>query len=461
VFDAQSLRFIRVNRAAILRYGYTREEFLAMTFDAIRPSNEVDRLRETIRAPDGTPKSQGIWRHRTKSGAMVEVEIFSSEFTLAGRTTVVAVAIDATERTRLHESLFYSHRRLQALFDTALDAILLANDDGRYVDANPAACALLGCPRDEIMTMHVWERRSELDQEKAHASWREFLKAGTRTGSYTVEARDGSRRDVEFRAVARVLPGLHLSILRDVTDRNREQREAAQRLSTLNDRLRSVSARARARREEYRTRLARELHDQLGQALAGLKIDLCWLSDRAGDAARDDAIAEKIRTMTAVVDETIERVRRISSELRPSVLDRLGLIAGIVWQLEEFGRRTGIRVRNLSRLEQVPIDRGRATAVFRMFQEALSNVASHAEATEVTVRMSKPSGHFLVVVSDNGRGIDDSQVASEKSLGLIGMRERAELLGGGLEVRPGRPHGTVVTISIPLDERRHSARESW
>jgi PAS domain S-box-containing protein len=351
---------------------------------------------------------------------------------------------------------------LVALFDNALDAILLANDEGRYVDANPAACALLGRPRDEILKLHVWELRGDTDKQKAVQSWRAFINAGSRTGSYTLEARDGERRDVEFRAVANVLPGVHLAILRDVSERNRAQHEAEKRLQEVNTRLRSVSARARARRAEDRTRLSRELHDQLGQAMASLKIDLCWLGDRINEhSGFDEAISAKLRAMTALADDTIVRIRRISSELRPSVLDRLGLVAAIEWQLDEFGRRTGVHVRNQSRLDSVALDRGRATAIFRIFQEALNNVAMHANATEVTVRLAKPSGHLVVVVSDNGRGIGDDQISSDKSLGLIGMRERTELLGGGLEVRAGRPHGTIVTVTIPLDERRQSARESW
>jgi PAS domain S-box-containing protein len=349
--------------------------------------------------------------------------------------------------------------REKALFDNALDAILLANDDGAFVDANPAACELLGRSREQILTMSIWDVRPRDRAEELRTKWRAFLATGSLSGDDRIVLADGSARDVECRAVANVSPGLHLSILRYVTARNQARSQAEHGLLALNEQLRRVSARASARREEDRTRLARELHDQLGQALAALKIDLCWLGQQVETGSvPTEELSAKVQAMTRLADETIFRVRRISSELRPPVLDRLGLVAAIEWQIDEFRKRSGIHVRLRSRLEHLPLDLGRSTAVFRIFQEALSNVATHAQATQVTVRFSMPRQRFVLAVADNGRGIPSDQEAG-RALGLVGMRERAALLGGTLHIRPGRTHGTIVSMSIPLAERRRTSRD--
>ena len=250
----------------------------------------------------------------------------------------------------------------------------------------------------------------------------------------------------------------HLVTAADVTERISAQR----RLAEAHEQLRRVSSRARARREEDRTRIARELHDQLGQALASLKIDVHWLQPHLVDRrASEDALAEKLAAMNRTLDDTIWRVRRLSSELRPPVLDQLGLLAAIEWQAAQFAARTGIRTRVRSRVDFIDLDHGRATSVFRIFQEALTNIATHAEATVATNKIWMQGARLFVAVTDNGVGIDPEHITNSRSLGLIGMRERASLLGGTVDIRPRRPCGTRVLIEVPLDERRKTPREEW
>jgi signal transduction histidine kinase len=263
---------------------------------------------------------------------------------------------------------------------------------------------------------------------------------------------------VEYRAVANVMPGLHVAFLRDVTAQRASRPEAEQALREVNTQLRRVAARARVRREEDRARLARELHDQLGQALAGLKIDLVWLKDHAAEQAAALEVA-KVVDMIQLVDETIVRVRRISSDLRPPALERLGLIAAIESEVGEFQRRSHIRTRLFSSVDEVTLDLGRSTAVFRIFQEILSNAATHAKAGHVNVRLSAVDDVLLLIVEDTGIGVRPEIAESTQSLGLIGMRERATLLGGSVRLSDTAPHGTTVTVRIPLAERRRVPRE--
>jgi signal transduction histidine kinase len=170
-------------------------------------------------------------------------------------------------------------------------------------------------------------------------------------------------------------------------------------------------------------------------------------------------VGAKVDATMRLVDDTIWRVRRLSGQLRPPVLDKLGLVAAIEWEAKEFERRASIRTRVQSNAEHVVLDPGRSTAVFRMLQEALSNVASHANATRIIVNVREANGTLALNISDNGRGISREDAGSLDSLGLLGMRERAALLGGSVEVRPNRPRGTVVVVVVPLAERRVSPRD--
>jgi len=237
--------------------------------------------------------------------------------------------------------------------------------------------------------------------------------------------------------------------LRYAVERTRIENELRQ--ST--EQLRALTGHLERAREQERTRIARELHDELGQKLTGFKMDLSWLSKRLGNpqAAQDTLpLLDKIRAMTALIDETIVGLRRLISELRPAVLDHLGLMAALEWQAEEFHRRTGITCRFVSPLQQVALGPAGATALFRIVQEALTNVVRHAQATEVTIRLDEEGKELRLVVEDNGKGITESEVAGLASFGILGLRERVVLLKGRMTLRGCPGQGTTLTASIPL-----------
>jgi signal transduction histidine kinase len=190
------------------------------------------------------------------------------------------------------------------------------------------------------------------------------------------------------------------------------------------------------------------VHDELGQSLTGLKMDLYWLSSRVPRQLRE--LHEKAKSMSAHIDSTIQTVRRISTELRPGILDDLGLVAALEWQAAEFQKRTGIRCEVASELKQTMLNEELNTAFFRIFQEILTNVIRHAKATKVTVEIRRIRGQLMLTVEDNGRGISEGEISNTKSIGLLGMRERAALLGGKIFFSGVRGQGTTVTVRIPL-----------
>ena len=225
------------------------------------------------------------------------------------------------------------------------------------------------------------------------------------------------------------------------------------RVTTLERELHETSARIR---EEERARLSRTLHDHLGQVLAGLKFDLHWLAAQLMPVPRASSpdIRLKFDSMQQHLDEAIESVRTIASELRPAVLASLGLVAAIESQAEEFERRSGIRCLVDSRVVESDLEPQWAPAVFRIVQEALTNVLQHAHATRATVTLRRSVTSLTVSVTDNGRGISDRDLTRDGSLGLLGMRERATLLGGRVEVMRRKPKGTMVKVTIPSTRTR-------
>lgn len=225
-------------------------------------------------------------------------------------------------------------------------------------------------------------------------------------------------------------------------------------LHRAGERLRASMAQIEAEREDERTSLAREVHDGLGQALTGLKMDLLWLEKRLpGELAQAPG---RMKSIVRLVDATILSVQRISSALRPQVLDEVGLSGTIRWQASEFQVRTGIRCKADLPAEEPDMERARSTAAFRILQEALSNVARHSGATRVDIGLRVDADHLILKIADNGRGIPEAQLRNPESLGLLGMRERSFLLGGNVAIEAKGGKGTTVTLSIPLRDRAWS-----
>lgn len=229
------------------------------------------------------------------------------------------------------------------------------------------------------------------------------------------------------------------------------QKQTEEELRNSREQLRNLSRHLQAVREEERTTIAREIHDELGQSLTALKMDLSWLGGKL--PAEFDLLKEKTGLMLRYIDETIKTVQRISAELRPGVLDDLGLMAAIEWQAQEFQKRAGISCEVSNSFDCATLDRCRSTALFRIVQEALTNICRHAEATQARVNLEENSNALVATVTDNGKGIDESRLSAPDSLGLIGMRERALLFGGEVNISRLPEGGTAVRLIIPLVER--------
>jgi signal transduction histidine kinase len=220
------------------------------------------------------------------------------------------------------------------------------------------------------------------------------------------------------------------------------------------DQLRALTTYLQYVREEERTRIAREVHDELGQALTGLKLDMSWLATKVARSAKP--VQDKVKTMVDHIDETIQTVRRIATELRPGILDSLGLVAALEWQANEFTSRSGVACNVTASVDDSQLSQQVTTVFFRIYQEALTNIIRHAKASRVDVRLSDENGALVLTVKDNGRGISEEEIANTRSIGLVGMRERAMLIGGeiGLQGAPGK--GTTMTLRVPYNRQPKS-----
>ncbi len=252
-----------------------------------------------------------------------------------------------------------------------------------------------------------------------------------------------SEQEARLTQLASQLLAANASLEREITDRLSKEDEF--RRST--EQLRELSARLQSVREEERTRLSRAIHDELGQALTGLKMDVAWLQKHLDQ--QQPALLEKTQAMSDLIDIIVQAVRRIATELRPGILD-LSLVATIEWQLQEFQTRSGIQGKLISAPEETTLDADGATTVFRIFQEILTNVTRHAQATQIEVNVEENATFLTLHVQDNGRGITENEIHSSKSIGLLGMRERARLRAGEVHFQGTPGKGTTVTVRLPL-----------
>jgi len=351
-------------------------------------------------------------------------------------------------------TLHASEELLAEILDNAAEAIISIDESHHITVFNQGAEQIYGYSAKEVvgkpLDLLLPERFIEVHRQHVSSFAASPEKARRIAGGFQVFGRrkDGS----EFPAEASISKlkladgTIFTVILWDITERKKAEEE----LKRSREDLRILAARLQQAREEERALLAREIHDQLSGALTALKMDLSFLANRVPQ--EDAALTENTESMATLIDATLNSVRNIATQLRPSVLDDLGLIAAIEWQTEEFQNRSGIKCRLDLEWEKVALDKNRSTAIFRIFQEALTNVARHAEASEVWISLKAQAGSLILQIRDNGRGITQEEISSSRSLGLLGMRERAFAFGGKVVISGVTGQGTTVTLKIPVNQ---------
>ncbi|MDC8447211.1 MAG: PAS domain S-box protein [Nitrospira sp.] len=360
--------------------------------------------------------------------------------------TATRLAAIAIERKRAEEVL----RLAKFSVERAADAVYWVDSQAKILDVNEAASRMLSYSKDELCAMTIHDLNPDFQAGMWPGFWAETQRRGTMMFETVHQAKDGRLIPIEMSVNFFIHEGTeyHCAFVRDITER----KWAEGRFREMLDRIRKLSQRLEAVREEERTRIAHELHDELGVRLTCFRLDLARLrSFMSWSPVPREEIEKKFHSMTAEVDATIASVQRLVAELRPGILDDLGLAAAVEWQCQDLERRSGIRCSCEGTEEHIPLPKPLATAAFRICQEALTNVVRHAEATAVRVRIKQVDGLLQLEVDDDGIGISPDKLSDSRSFGLLGMRERAASLGGQIEIA-GRPEkGTTVTLQLPLN----------
>lgn len=236
------------------------------------------------------------------------------------------------------------------------------------------------------------------------------------------------------------------------------RRETDRRLKESEEQLRLLAARVQAAREDERTTLARELHDELGQTLTGVKLELARAVETLTRERVTPQAIDRLQSLMGLIDIGIETVKRLATQLRPPTLDHLGLPSAIRWEAMAFRARTGLRCHVKGIEERTALTREQQTVLFRIFQEALTNVVRHARASAVHVTLTERVRSFELRIRDNGAGISDAEIRSPRSIGLLGMKERAMLIGGTFDISGRRGKGTTIVVRVPINAASTSAR---
>ena len=482
------------------------------------PLSETPSTRSMMKKalPDRKARSEAYksWKEVVRSGGVGGVPVvreyvcadgvartFEHRAVVLRKDLLVNLWIDVTRREVAEAKLRESESRFRSFFENSSDPFVLF--DGLSVaNCNRAALEMFGYDGREGMIGATMKNLSpERQPDGASSSLRvrslfeAVLKRGSRRFEWTVRRSDEKEIPVEVSITGISLEGktLLFAIFRDIrewkeaqqallhakVDLERTVRERTSNLNALNrqlvkeigarkkseqevrksrEELRNLSEYLQQMREEGRADVAREMHDELGQALSAVAIDLACLGDRLPSG--QDGLKEQVREIEVRIGETMRSVREICRKLRPPILDDLGLPAAMRWHLRQFQEKTGVRCTALVDEELPDHQKELDLVVFRIYQEAMTNILRHAGATKVEVALRCGKRHLVLKVRDNGKGISEEQIASPLSLGILGIRERVRFWGGRSAFAGAPGKGTSVKVSMPLRQKARSFKES-
>lgn len=437
---------IDVTKRLAQLFGYQRSELIGKSILAFFDPSVREESKMKVLSGHSIPYESRCMR---KDGSVFPVEVCGKNYSSRGRELCVTAIRDISKRKHGEKVLQESEEKYKTLTENSLTGIFI-HQDGKYVFVNDRFADMHGYSPQELLhkghllLVHPDERKIK----KNFAARRLLGKPVPRQYEVRRITKDGRTIWCEMMVTVIQYKG-RPAIMGNVTDIT-ERRSAENAIKKSEEQLRNLTSYLQRVGEIERMNIAREIHDELGQTLTVLKMDISWLRKRLPDDLIQ--VRERTENMFELINRTIQTVKKISTALRPGLLDDLGLAAAIEWQTEEFQQRTGIRCDLTIEPRDISLDKDRNTAIFRILQETLTNVARHADASGVKVTLRQRNSQIELRVRDNGKGITEEQVNNPQSFGLIGIRERAKIFGGSNVIKgiPGR--GTNVIVKIPVRE---------
>jgi PAS domain S-box-containing protein len=446
---------IAVNKAFCKTVEKTKEELVYQSFPVIYHRREQKKALEMYKHDLQHNAIKTHFEHERVlwNNKKVWFDFTNSFIELPGFGKIVLSIInDITAKKIAEIDLQKSKERYELLFNSANDAVFIChlNPDNhfeKFIEINNLACSLLEFSKSELSALDFYQIIPPKSVYTIQSAIEKLINENHTI--YELELLKKDRRPIPVEISAHLFKFENkptvLSIARNLTNRRKSEKQIHKSSKLLRD----LSSRLQDIREEERTMIAREIHDELGQNLTVLKMQISLLSNKLLE--NQDHLKDKLLSAANLIDQTVESVQRISSKLRPGILDELGLIPAIEWQSQEFEERTGIKCNYTLPSEELKLDRDKATALFRIFQEALTNVVRHADAQRVSILLRKINNSLLLEITDNGRGIKESQMKNTGSLGILGMQERAIVFGGEVMINGVPDKGTNVKVRMPLE----------
>jgi len=437
-------KILDVNTGSVKLLGYSKKELTQMFLSDVLTKEEIKEnpvRYDVLQKGESTVKQRMM---RRKDGSEVKTEVRSQQLP-DGR--FLSVIRDLTERVTAQEQIKKEKELSDSIINSLPGLFYLIDETGKEIRWNKLKEDISGYSSEEISRMENCLAFFEGSEKELV---RQRIKNGFVTGSTDVEAhlvtKDGRKILFYFTGIAVEYEGKKCLIGTgiDISDRKKaemELEESYKAIRMLTEHLQNI-------REDERTHIAREIHDELGQKLTVLKMDISWINKKIN--SKEDVVKTRMKELLGMLDETVKAVRRISSDLRPSLLDDLGLTAAMEWQLHEFEKRFSIRTSFNSPDFGTTLPEAMKTGLFRIFQESLTNVARHSRAKKVTVTLSRENGSVILSVTDDGVGFDKQNVANKKTLGILGMKERTSMIGGSYEIISKLGKGTKVVVTVPI-----------
>jgi PAS domain S-box-containing protein len=454
--DAQTGRYLAVNQRLCAITGYSTQELLAKTLYDITHQDDRENIKPYLDVSEDSPVDVPQTfqkRYIHKDGRTVHTVISSHTVKNAqtGRLERIGLIQDISAAVQSQAILKDQENRLSIIIHNSMDAIITIDSQERILIFNAAAELMFGYPTQQALTMTLSHLIPQALRAGHHAHVEAFSKSGdtARKMGAKLVLRGLRASGEEFPLDASISRAasdgkMYMTvILRDLTKQVNAQNE----LDRARTELRELSIASQTAREEEKSRISRELHDELGQNLTALKMDLSWLETHtANDVA---ARAVRIRAMQGVLDSTVVATRRIAADLRPMMLDDLGLKAALEWLTQDFSRRTSVPCALAIGDDLLDLDASVQSALYRAVQECLTNITRHSQATQVKIETHVGQTDVQLQIHDNGIGMDDEARSKRGSFGLIGMRERIYILGGKVAIVSQLGQGTHVTIDLP------------